>query len=157
MLQKSVYIVLVSLILALLCGSVCAAAPTVNLDGSYVSIYGGFVHWGLPYDWTGNDGPFYDWGIAGQIQINYLPAPALRIYASLFWDLGSYCVNGCSGSIIDWQPLIQDYRFRLSAGVEFARLALEVYHDNFCTHDVDRQTGFLYQYATTGICVTLRL
>jgi hypothetical protein len=155
-LRKCVFVVLVSLILALLCGSVCAAAPTVNLDGSYVSVYGGYVLWGLPYDWTGNDGPFYDWGIAGQIQINYLPTPALRIYAALLCDLGSFCVN-YDDSILSWNPWMQDYRFRLSAGVEYAGMVLELYYDNLCTHFVDRYWPIRYEYAITGFMIKINL
>ena len=154
MLKKCFFIVLVSLIL-LLCGSVCAAAPKVNLDGSYVSIYGGYVHYGLPYDWTGNDGPFYDWGIAGQFQINYFPAPALRLYAVLLCDLGSYCLNG--DSITEWHPWMQDYRFRVSAGVEYAGMALELYHDQLCTHFVDRYWPIRYEYAITGFALKFSL
>lgn len=155
MLRKCVFVVLVSLILALLCGSVCAAAPKVNLDGSYVSVYGGYVVDGLPYDWSAVPGPFYEWGLRGQMQVNIWPTPNLRFYAALLCDLGSYCSNG--QNILEWYPTIQDYRLRLSLGIAWDKITLELYLDQFCTHHIDAMSLYRYEYTAMGFDLSLYL
>ena len=153
--MKKVLVVGLTLAMMLICCGEVLAAPTIDFEGSEIRISGEY----LPERWW-TDTPLVDiweWGIGGTIRIN-IRGRFLTCFASVETKLLSFTRMG--HSCLKWHPLLQDYYWKASLGLEINKLSFELYFNQYCLHTVD---GFVYlnevsnQYNGFGGSLTLKL
>ena len=153
--MKKVLVVGLALVLTLICCGEVLAAPTIDFEGSEIRISGEY----LPERWW-TDVPLVDiwaWGIGGTIRVN-LRGESIAYFASIEAELISF--TGMGDNFWTWHPLLQDYYWKATLGMELGKLTVCTYFNQYCLHTVD---GFVYlneaanQYNGMGFSLAVKL
>jgi hypothetical protein len=61
-------------------------------------------------------------------------------------------------SVLEWYPILQDYYWKVTVGVEISKLSFEVYFNQYCLHAIDRYVPEINnEYNGLGCSLTLKL
>lgn len=151
--MKKVLVVGLALVLTLICCGKVLAAPTIDFEGSEIRISGEY----LPERWWGGSPLFdaWEWGIGGTIKLN-IRQQFVVYFASIEAELLSFTAMG--KNCLKWYPLMQDYYWRATVGIEISRMTLEVYFNQYCLHAIDDFKGWtINDYTGLGFLLAVGL
>jgi hypothetical protein len=151
---KKVLIIGLTLAIMLICCGEVLAAPTIDFKGSEIRISGEYLperYWTSSLCWS----DLWEWGIGGTIRLN-VRGKFVVYFASVEAELLSFTEMG--ESVLEWYPILQDYYWKVTVGVEISKLSFEVYFNQYCLHAIDRYVPEIKnEYNGLGCSLTLKL